>query len=76
MHSYGYDTNTAEGLQRLGHCSVPMSLIKQGGVFLVPHLSLHETSVFWVSAELPTYLVALYYWGYGGPILTWILGMG
>jgi hypothetical protein len=47
---------------------------EQGGIFIVPHLLWHGTSVFPVSSEGPPHLVASYDTrGCGGSILTRIL---
>jgi hypothetical protein len=43
----------------LGLCSA-LRAIEQGGIFIVPHLLWHGTSVFPVSSEGPPHLVAFY----------------
>jgi hypothetical protein len=73
FHLYGYVTIAGEGLQNLGLCSA-LRAIEQGGIFIVPHLLWHGTSVFPVSSEGPPHLVASYDTrGCGGSILTRIL---
>jgi hypothetical protein len=73
FHLYGDITITGEGLQNLGLCSALRSF-EQGGIFIVPHLSWHGTSVFPVSSKGPPHSVASYDTrGCGGSILTWIL---
>jgi hypothetical protein len=52
-------TIAGEGLQNLGLCSA-LRAIEQGGIFIVPHLLRHGTSVFLVSSEGPPDLVAFY----------------
>jgi hypothetical protein len=47
-----------EGLQNLSLCSA-LRAFEQGGIFIVPHLLWHGTSVFPVSSEGPPQLVAL-----------------
>jgi hypothetical protein len=59
FHLYGDVTITGEGLQNLGLCSV-LRAFEQGGIFIVPHLLWHGTSVFPVSSEGPPHLVASY----------------
>jgi hypothetical protein len=49
FHLYG-DVITGEGLQNLGLCSA-LRAFEQGGIFIVPHLLWHGTSVFPVSSE-------------------------
>jgi hypothetical protein len=74
--TYEYEdvTITSEGLQNLGlhaWCSRPF---EQEGIFIVPHLLWHGTSVFPVSSEGLPHSVALRHTrGCGGPILTQIL---
>jgi hypothetical protein len=59
FHLYG-DVNIAgEGLQNLGLCSA-LRAFEQGGIFIVPHLLWHGTSVFSVPSEGPPHLVAFY----------------
>ena len=48
-----------EGLQNLGLCSA-LRAFEQGGIFFVPHLLWHGTSVFPVSSEGPPHSVASY----------------
>jgi hypothetical protein len=48
-----------EGLQNLGLCSA-LRAFEQGGIFIVPHLLWHGTSVFPVSSEGPPQSVASY----------------
>jgi hypothetical protein len=50
---------TGEGLQNLGLCSA-LRAFEQGGIFIMPHLLWHRTSVFPVSSEGPPHLVAFY----------------
>jgi hypothetical protein len=57
FHLYGDVTVAGEGLQNLGLCSALMAF-EQGGIFIVPHLLRHGTSVFPVSSEGPPHLVA------------------
>jgi hypothetical protein len=59
FHLYGDVTTTGEGLQNLGLCSA-LRAIEQGGIFIVPHLLRHGTSVFLVSSEGQPHLVASY----------------
>jgi hypothetical protein len=59
FHLYGDVTITGEGLQNLGLCSA-LRAFEQGGIFIVPHLLWHGTSVFPVSSEGPPHLVASY----------------
>jgi hypothetical protein len=46
---YGDVTITGEGLQNLGLCSA-LRALEQVGIFIVPHLLWHWTSVFPVSS--------------------------
>jgi hypothetical protein len=63
FHLYGDVTNAGEGLQHLGLCSA-LRAFEQGGIFIVPHLLWHGTSVFPVSSKGPPHLVASYdTWG-------------
>jgi hypothetical protein len=48
-----------EGLQNVGLCSA-LRVFEQGGIFIVPHLLWHGTSVFPVSSEGPPHSVASY----------------
>jgi hypothetical protein len=59
FHLYGDVTIAGEGLQNLGLWSAK-SAFEQWGVFIVPHLLWHGTSVFPVSSEGLPYLVASY----------------
>jgi hypothetical protein len=59
FHLYGDVTIAGEGLQKLGLCSA-LRAFEQGGIFIVPHLLWHGTSVFPVSSEGPPHLVASY----------------
>jgi hypothetical protein len=59
FHLYGDVTIAGEGLQNLGLCSA-LRAFEQGGIFIVPHLLWHGTSVFPVSSEGPPQLVASY----------------
>jgi hypothetical protein len=52
-------TIAGEGLQNLGLCSA-LRAFEQGGIFIVPHLLWHGTSVFPVSSEGPPHSVASY----------------
>jgi hypothetical protein len=56
---YGDVTITGEGLQNLGQCSA-LRAFEQGGIFIVPHLLWHGTSVFPVSSEVLPHSVASY----------------
>jgi hypothetical protein len=57
FHLYGDVTIASEGLQNLGLCSA-LRAFEQGGIFIVPHLLWHGTSVFQVSSKGPPRLVA------------------
>jgi hypothetical protein len=59
FHLYGDVTIAGEGLQNLGLCSA-LRAFEQGGIFIVPHLLWHGTSVFPVSSEGPPRSVASY----------------
>jgi hypothetical protein len=59
VHVYGDVTNAGEGLQNLGLCSA-LRAFEQGGIFIVPHLLWHVTSVFPVSFETPPHSIASY----------------
>jgi hypothetical protein len=48
-----------EGQQNLGLCSA-LRAFEQGGIFIVPHLVWHGTSVFPVSSDGPPHSVASY----------------
>jgi hypothetical protein len=50
-------TIAGEGLQNLGLC-LALRAFEQGGIFIVPHLLWHRTSVFPVSSEGPPHSVA------------------
>jgi hypothetical protein len=57
FHLYGDVTIAGEGLQNLGLCSAHKGF-EQCGIFIVPHLLWHRTSVFQVSSEGPPHSVA------------------
>jgi hypothetical protein len=59
FYLYGDVTITGEGLQNLGLCSA-IRAFEQGGIFIVPHLLWHGTSVFPVSSEGPPHSVDSY----------------
>jgi hypothetical protein len=59
FHLYGDVTIAGEGLQKLGLCSA-LWAFEQGGIFIVPHLLWHGTSVFPVLSERPSHSVASY----------------
>jgi hypothetical protein len=59
FHLYGDVTIASEGQQNLGLCSA-LRAFEQGGIFIVPHLLQHRTSIFPVSSEGPPHLVAFY----------------
>jgi hypothetical protein len=59
FHSHGDVTIADEGLQNLGLCSA-LRAFEQGGIFIVPHLLCHGSSVFPVSSEGPPHSVASY----------------
>jgi hypothetical protein len=59
FHLYGDDIIACKGMQNLGLCSALRS-IEEGGIFIVPHLLRHETSVFPVSSEGSPHSVASY----------------
>jgi hypothetical protein len=59
FHLYGDVTIADEGLQNLGLCSA-LRPFEQGGIFIVPHLLWHGTSVFPVSSEGQPQSVAFY----------------
>jgi hypothetical protein len=59
FHLYGDVTIAGEGLQNVGLCSA-LKAFEQGGIFIVPHLLWHGTSVFPVSSEGPSHAVAFY----------------
>jgi hypothetical protein len=50
FHFYGDVVIAGEGLKNLGLCSA-LRAYEQGGIFIVPHLLWHGTSVFPVSSE-------------------------
>jgi hypothetical protein len=56
---HGDVTIAGKGLQNLGLCSALRAFV-QGGIFIVPHLLWHGTSVFPVSSEGPLHSVAFY----------------
>jgi hypothetical protein len=74
FHLYGDVTIAVEGLQNLGLCSA-LRAFEQGGIFIVPHLLWHGTSVFPVSSDgLPHSVASFDTRGVcGGFILTRIL---
>jgi hypothetical protein len=57
FHLYGDVTIAGEVLQNLGLSSA-LRAFEQGGIFIVPHLLWHGTSVFPVSSEGPPHSVA------------------
>jgi hypothetical protein len=59
FHLYGDVSSTGEELQSLGPCSA-LSALEQGGIFIMPHLLWHGTSVLPVSSEEPLHLIAYY----------------
>jgi hypothetical protein len=59
FHLYGDVTIANEGLQNLGLCST-LRAFEQGGIFIVPHLLWHGTSVFPVLSKGPPHSVASY----------------
>jgi hypothetical protein len=59
FHLYWAVTIAGEGLQNLRLFSA-LRAFEQGGIFIVPHLLWHWTSVFPVSSEGPPHLVAFY----------------
>jgi hypothetical protein len=59
FHLYGDITIAGDGLQNLSLCSV-LRAFEQGGIFIVPHLLWHGTSVFLVSSEGPPNSFASY----------------
>jgi hypothetical protein len=59
FHLYGDVTIAGEELQNLRLCSA-LRAFEQEGIFIVPHLLLHGTSVFPVSSEGPPHLVTSY----------------
>jgi hypothetical protein len=59
FHSYGDVTVAGERLRNLG-LYLALRAFEQEGIFIVPHLLWHGTSVFPVSAEGPPHLVASY----------------
>jgi hypothetical protein len=77
FHLYGDVTIAGEGLQNFGLCSA-LRAFEQGGIFIVPHLLWHGTSVFPVSSEGPAPFSRLlrHTRGCGGSILTRILTGG
>jgi hypothetical protein len=59
FHFYGDATIAGEGLQNLGlHVCSALRAFEQGGIFIVPYLLWHGTSVFPVSSEGPPQSVA------------------
>jgi hypothetical protein len=57
LYLYGDIAIAHEGLQNFGLC-LALRSFEQGGIFIVPHLLWHGTSVFPVSAEGLPHLVA------------------
>jgi hypothetical protein len=53
FHLYGDVTIAGEGMQNLGLCSA-LRAFEQGGIFIVPHLLWHGTSIFSVSSDRRT----------------------
>jgi hypothetical protein len=73
FHLYGDVIIADGGLQSLGLCST-LKAFEQGGIFNVPHLLWHGTSVFPVSSKgSPFSRLLRHTWRYGLSILTWIL---
>jgi hypothetical protein len=75
FHWHGDITIAGKGLQNLGLCSA-LRAFEQGGIFIVPHLLWHRTSVFPVSSEGPPHLYICLLWHTrvcGVSILTQIL---
>jgi hypothetical protein len=64
LFTYRDITIANEGLQNLGLCST-LRAFEQGGIFIVPHLLWHETSVFLaISSKGPPHSVTSYdTWG-------------
>jgi hypothetical protein len=52
-------TIAGEGLQNLGLCSA-LKAFQQGGIFIMPYLLWHGASVFPVSSEELSHLIASY----------------
>jgi hypothetical protein len=71
FHLYGDVTIAGEGLQNLGLCSA-LRAFEQGGIFIVPRLLRHGTSVFPVSSA-PFSRLLRHTRGCGGHSLTRIL---
>jgi hypothetical protein len=71
FHLYGDVTIAGEGLQNLGLCSV-LRAFDQGGIFIVPHLLWHGTSVFpgLIRRTAQVSRLLRHAWGCGGPIIT------
>jgi hypothetical protein len=59
FHLYGNATSSGEGLQNLGLCSA-LRVFEQGGIFIVPHLLWHGTSVSPVLSKGTPHSVASY----------------
>jgi hypothetical protein len=74
FHLYGDITITGERLKNLGPCSAPRAF-EQGGIFIVPRLMWHGTSVFPASIRRIALFSRLlrHTRGWGGSILTRIL---
>jgi hypothetical protein len=67
FHLYVDVTIASEGLQNLGLCSA-LRAFEQGGIFHVPHLLWHGTSVFPVSSKGPPHSVASYMYDTRGSV--------
>jgi hypothetical protein len=74
FHLYGDVTIAVEGLQNLSLCSA-LRAFEQGGIFIVPHLLRHGTSVFFgfIRKTAPFSRLLRHTRGCGGSILTRIL---
>jgi hypothetical protein len=59
FHLYGDVTIAGEGLRNLGLCTA-LRTFEEGGIFIVPHMLWHVTSVFPVLSEGPPHSVASY----------------
>jgi hypothetical protein len=72
FHLYGDVIIADGGLQNLGLCSTLKAF--EGGIFNVPHLLWHGTSIFPVSSDKSQFSHFLRHtWRYGISILTWII---
>jgi hypothetical protein len=73
FHLYEDVTIAGEGLQNLGLCSA-LRAFEQRGIFIVPHLLWHDTSVFRCHPRTAPFICLLQHaWGCREPILTRIL---